>query len=248
MSHPNDEIDVEEALAASDDDFEDSEEGGDYADADQGDADYDDDDGGGDSNGESNGNGHARAERSENGSVNGSRRRRTRRRPEGRRSDGPEYTGDERAQLALRFVTDLIREMEMDCRVRLRRPREESAQDEINIEISGKDSGRIIGKKGQVLQALQFLTHRVVNRPGQERRHILVDAEGYRNRRDNSLASMARRLGKQAVEQGKIITFEPMNPRDRRVVHLALAKFEGVITKSDGEGDDRRVQIIPVRR
>jgi spoIIIJ-associated protein len=59
---------------------------------------------------------------------------------------------------------------------------------------------------------------------------------------------MARRLGKQAVEQGKIITFEPMNPRDRRVVHLALAKFEGVITKSDGEGASRRVQIIPVRR
>ena len=53
---------------------------------------------------------------------------------------------------------------------------------------------------------------------------------------------------KQAVEQGKIITFEPMNPRDRRVVHLALAGFEGVITRSDGEGDDRRVQIIPVRR
>jgi spoIIIJ-associated protein len=88
----------------------------------------------------------------------------------------------------------------------------------------------------------------VINRPGQDRRHILVDAEGYRSRRDNSLATMARRLGKQAVDDGKIITFEPMNPRDRRVVHLALAKFEGVITKSDGEGDDRRVQIIPVRR
>jgi spoIIIJ-associated protein len=50
------------------------------------------------------------------------------------------------------------------------------------------------------------------------------------------------------MTEGKIITFEPMNPRDRRVVHMALAKFDGVITKSDGEGDDRRVQIIPVRR
>jgi spoIIIJ-associated protein len=239
MSHPSDEIDVEEALEASDEeeDFGDEGEGEDeeYSDdADSEDGDYD---------GESNGNGHAHAESGENGAPNGARQRTRRRRPE-----GPEYTGDERAQQALRFVADLVREMEMDCRVRLRRPREESAQDEINIEISGKDSGRIIGKKGQVLQALQFLTHRVVNRPGQERRHILVDAEGYRNRRDNSLATMARRLGKQAVEQGKIITFEPMNPRDRRVVHLALAKFEGVITKSDGEGDDRRVQIIPVRR
>ncbi|HEY6556203.1 MAG TPA: R3H domain-containing nucleic acid-binding protein [Polyangiaceae bacterium] len=234
MSHPSDEIDVEKALEASEEeDFSDQGEGEDeeYADdADSDEADYD-------------GNGNGNAESVENGAVNGARQRTRRRRPE-----GPEYTGDERAQQALRFVADLVREMEMDCRVDLRRPREESAQDEINIEISGKDSGRIIGKKGQVLQALQFLTHRVVNRPGQERRHILVDAEGYRNRRDNSLATMAQRLGKQAVEQGKIITFEPMNPRDRRVVHLALAKFEGVITKSDGEGDDRRVQIIPVRR
>jgi spoIIIJ-associated protein len=87
-----------------------------------------------------------------------------------------------------------------------------------------------------------------VNRPELERRHVVVDAEGYRLRRETTLASMARRLGQQAVEEGKIITFEPMNPRDRRVVHLALAKFDGVITKSEGEGDERRVQIIPVRR
>jgi spoIIIJ-associated protein len=241
MSHPSDEIDVEEALEASEEeDFSDDAEGEDEEYADEADSDEADSDEA-DYDGDSNGNGNAEA--GENGAVNGARQRTRRRRPE-----GPEYTGDERAQQALRFVADLVREMEMDCRVRLQRPREESAQDEINIEISGKDSGRIIGKKGQVLQALQFLTHRVVNRPGQERRHILVDAEGYRNRRDNSLATMAQRLGKQAVEQGKIITFEPMNPRDRRVVHLALAKFEGVITKSDGEGDDRRVQIIPVRR
>jgi spoIIIJ-associated protein len=169
-----------------------------------------------------------------------------------RRRNGPadEYLAadDERAQQALAFVTDVIDQMEMECRVRLRRPKEGEENPEITIEITGPDAGRIIGKKGQVLAALQFLTHRVVNRPGQDKRHVLVDAEGYRSRRDNTLATMARRLGKQAVEQGKIITFEPMNPRDRRVVHLALAKFEGVVTKSDGEGDDRRVQIIPVRR
>ena len=62
------------------------------------------------------------------------------------------------------------------------------------------------------------------------------------------LRRLTRKLGGEAVKLGKIITFEPMNPRDRRVVHMALAKFEGVITKSDGEGDGRRVQIIPVRR
>jgi spoIIIJ-associated protein len=155
---------------------------------------------------------------------------------------------DDRTKKALEFVSDVVREMELECRVLLRRPREGDAEDEINIEIIGRDAGLVIGKKGQVLQALQSLTHRVVNRPGLDRRHVVVDAEGYRSRRDDSLANMAKQLGKQAVSQGKIITFEPMNPRDRRVVHLALAKFEGVITKSEGEGDERRVQIIPVRR
>jgi spoIIIJ-associated protein len=155
---------------------------------------------------------------------------------------------DDRQRQALNFLTTVVREMEMECTVHLRRAREGNSVDEINLEIAGRDAGRIIGKKGQVLSALQFVTHRILNRPGLERRHVSVDAEGYKSRRDDSLASMARRLGKQAVEGGKIITFEPMNPRDRRVVHLALASFEGVITRSDGEGDDRRVQIIPVRR
>lgn len=161
------------------------------------------------------------------------------------------YEGDERAHEALHFVSTLLQQMSMDCRARLCRPREvevEGQLPEIVVEVYGRDSGRIIGKRGQVLAALQFLTHRAVNRPGQDRRHVVVDAEGYRFRRESTLASMAKRLGQQAVDEGKIITFEPMNPRDRRVVHLALAKFEGVITKSEGEGDERRVQIIPVRR
>jgi spoIIIJ-associated protein len=175
---------------------------------------------------------------------------RPRRRRGSSRDNGEPYLpkDDERAMQALEFVTQVVDEMEMDCQVRLLRPKDEEENPEILIEIAGPDAGRIIGKKGQVLMALQFLTHRVVNRSGLEKRHVLVDAEGYRSRRDSSLASMAKRLGKQAVEQGKIITFEPMNPRDRRVVHLALAKFEGVVTKSDGEGQSRRVQIIPVRR
>ncbi|HEY6081230.1 MAG TPA: R3H domain-containing nucleic acid-binding protein [Polyangiaceae bacterium] len=170
-------------------------------------------------------------------------------RAERRRRREPDLEAtDDRQKKALDFLTTVVSEMEMECTVHLRRAREGNSVDEINLEIAGRDAGRIIGKKGQVLSALQFVTHRVINRPGLDRRHVSVDAEGYKSRRDDSLASMARRLGKQAVEQGKIITFEPMNPRDRRVVHLALAGFEGVITRSDGEGDDRRVQIIPVRR
>lgn len=163
------------------------------------------------------------------------------------RRNEPPYEGDERARAALAFVDELLEQMDMDCDVELRRPKQDEPN-EIQLEIYGRDAGRIIGKKGQVLSALQYLTNRVVNRPGLEKRYVTVDAEGYRSRRDDTLATMARRLGKQAITEGKIITFEPMNPRDRRVIHLALAKLEGVVTKSEGEGDDRRVQIIPVRR
>ncbi len=158
------------------------------------------------------------------------------------------FVEDGRADLALDFVIDVLAAMGMDCTVDLLENEEEDPPEEIRLEIEGKDAGRIIGKKGQTLAALQFLANRVINRPGKQRRHVIIDAEGYRARREETLSSMARSLGRQAVDEGKIITFEPMNPQDRRVVHMALANFQGVITKSDGEGDARRVQIIPVRR
>jgi spoIIIJ-associated protein len=162
-------------------------------------------------------------------------------------AEGP-FVEDGRADTALDFTIDVLAAMGMDCTVDLLENDEEDPPEDIRLEIEGKDAGRIIGKKGQTLTALQFLANRVVNRPGKHRRHVIVDAEGYRARREDTLTTMARRLGKQAVDEGKIITFEPMNPQDRRVVHLALAKFPGVVTKSDGEGEARRVQIIPVRR
>jgi spoIIIJ-associated protein len=155
---------------------------------------------------------------------------------------------EERAFRARDFVEALLAKMGMDAVADLLEPEPGDRATEIRIEIEGKDSGRVIGKKGQVLAAIQHIVNRVVNRPGLDRRHVVVDAEGYRQRREDTLATMAQRLGKRALEEGKIITFEPMSPRDRRVVHLALAKFPGVVTKSDGEGEGRRVQIIPVRR
>ena len=161
---------------------------------------------------------------------------------------GGEFVEDGRADVALDFVIDALAMMGMDCTVDLLENEEDDPPEEIRLEVEGKDAGRIIGKKGQTLAALQFLANRVINRPGRKRRHVIIDAEGYRARREDTLSSMAVRLGKQAVDEGKIITFEPMNPADRRVVHLALAKFPGVVTKSDGEGEARRVQIIPVRR
>ena len=142
---------------------------------------------------------------------NGSARRHRRR----RKSNDQHPEDDERASLALAFTTDVVQGMGLSCRVRLRRPKDEESSNEINIEITGRDAGRIIGKKGQVLSALQFLVHRVVNRPGLERRHILVDAEGYRSRRDSSLATMARRLTRGRSSSGKRISTSRFCSPDR---------------------------------
>ena len=158
------------------------------------------------------------------------------------------FVEDGRADDALDFVIDVLAGMGMDCTVDLLENDDDEPPEDIRLEIEGTDAGRIIGKKGQTLAALQFLANRVINRPAKKRRHVIVDAEGYRARREDTLATMAKRLGTQAVTEGKIITFEPMNPQDRRIVHLALAKFPGLVTKSEGEGEGRRVQIIPVRR
>jgi spoIIIJ-associated protein len=169
-------------------------------------------------------------------------------RPGGDRPETAAVYDEARAESARDFVEDLMVKMGMDVVADLLEPEPGDPAGEIRIEIEGRDSGRIIGKKGQVLAAIQHVVNRVVNRPGLDRVHVVVDAEGYRQRREDTLATMAQRLGKKALEEGKIITFEPMSPRDRRIVHLALAKFPGVVTKSDGEGEGRRVQIIPVRR
>jgi spoIIIJ-associated protein len=123
------------------------------------------------------------------------------------------------------------------------------AEDErIEIEIAGPDAGRLIGKKGQTLDALQFLVNKVVNRFPEGRRHVVLDVEGYKDRRDETLVAMAHRLAEKAAKTGKIITISPMPSRERRVIHMALANCADVTTRSDGQGTDRRVRIIPERR
>ena len=128
------------------------------------------------------------------------------------------FTEDGRIDKAGDFLRDLLVKMGMRCTVHLTEPGETDDDSDICLDIEGPDAGRIIGKKGQTLASLQYLVYRVVNRAGLPRRHVLVDAEGYTQRREDTLAAMACRLGKQAVDDGKIITFEPMSPRDRRVV------------------------------
>jgi spoIIIJ-associated protein len=152
---------------------------------------------------------------------------------------------DAQTRKALAFVRTLVGKMQMNVDVSLAPDDGEGSPDEIRIEVEGPDAGRIIGKKGNVLDALQYLTARVVVRPGEVRRHIIVDAEGYRARHEDQLAQMARRLAQRVATEGKVITFDPMSARERRIVHMALRDIKGVRTESMGEEPQRRVQIIP---
>jgi spoIIIJ-associated protein len=156
-----------------------------------------------------------------------------------------ESTLDERTRKALRFVRTLVEKMQMSVEVNIAPNDGEGSPDEIRIEIEGPDAGRTIGKKGNVLDAIQYLTARVVVRPGDARRHVIVDAEGYRARHEDQLAQMARRLAQRVATEGKVITFDPMSARERRIVHMALKDMKGVRTESMGEEPQRRVQIIP---
>jgi spoIIIJ-associated protein len=150
---------------------------------------------------------------------------------------------DGKADLALEMLIEILKRMSLNAEVKVREDAEE-----VILDVAGEDAGRVIGKKGQTLDALQFLINKIVNRFPEGRRHIVLDSGDYRLRRENGLASMARREAKRAVQQSRIITLEPMSPRDRRVIHLSLAKFPGVSTRSDGQGSERRVRIIPARQ
>ncbi|MGE0792082.1 MAG: protein jag [Sandaracinaceae bacterium] len=154
--------------------------------------------------------------------------------------DDDAYEEDGKADYAKEVLEGILDRMGLDTDVDVREDR-----DRVVLDVSGPDAGRAIGKKGQTLDALQFLVNKVVNRFPEGRRYIVVDSGDYRERHDANLVNMARREAKRAVEQGRTITLQPMPARDRRLIHLSLAKFEGVTTKSNGEGLGRRIQIIP---
>ena len=118
--------------------------------------------------------------------------------------------------------------------------------DETILEIHAENSGLLIGRKGQTLEALQYLVTRIAGeRPGSEGPHIVIDIENYLERRRRSLEDMALRLGEKAKRQRKTVTVDALSAADRRIVHAALQDDPWVTTKSLGQGSYRRLLIIP---
>ena len=113
------------------------------------------------------------------------------------------------------------------------------------FDIEGEDSGLLIGRRGETLQAIQFLMNIIVSSRLEERANLTVDVEGYRERRRKALSGMAMRHAKQVEDTGRSITLEPMPASERRMVHMALSEHPKVTTESSGQGPGRRVTIRP---
>lgn len=114
----------------------------------------------------------------------------------------------------------------------------------LHVDIHGSDLSILIGRRGETLTSLQYITRLIVGKELKRPVGVVVDVEGYRLRREQQLRQLARRMASQAVERGKTMTLEPMPPNERRIIHIELRDHSQVYTESVGEGDRRKLTII----
>jgi spoIIIJ-associated protein len=156
-------------------------------------------------------------------------------------SNGGGDSGEGKRVEAERVLGEILRRIGIVAEVRASEDAER-----ITLDIAaGEEGGLIIGKKGATLDALQYMVNKIVNRDLVERKPILLDTEGYRGRREDSLVELAQRLSEKVRRTNRAVTMSPMSPHDRRIIHLALDKVPGVTTRSEGEGAFRRLMILP---
>ncbi|MGH7780394.1 MAG: protein jag, partial [Candidatus Binataceae bacterium] len=121
----------------------------------------------------------------------------------------------------------------------------ETDPDSIELEIKGDGSGILIGRHGQTLDALEYVVNRIVARRIREAVPIMLETEAYRARRRQQLHRMALSMGERAKREHESVMLEPMPPRDRRVIHLALKEDPMLTTRSSGDGFLRAIEILP---
>ncbi len=152
----------------------------------------------------------------------------------------------EDAKIGVETLRELLKRMEIEAKVTSRAA--ETTEDEPQhwtLEIQGRDLGVLIGRRGETLAALQYITRLIASRKLGRRAHIVIDVEGYKSRRESMLKRLAKRMADQAIQRGRTVSLEPMPPHERRIIHLTLRDNPQVTTESVGEGDRRKVTIIP---
>ena len=140
--------------------------------------------------------------------------------------------------IALEFLAEVTEQMGLSLDITAK-----EGGESLYIDIQGKDSGTIIGKRGQTLDAIQYLTSLVVNKDQENYTRVVVDAENYRAKREKTLEMLAIRLANKVAKTRKSVKLEPMNPYERKVIHATLQNHPHVTTKSEGQDPYRRVII-----
>lgn len=144
-----------------------------------------------------------------------------------------------------KFLQEVLQAMGMDEVTIVSSIDEEGA---LAIEMSGDNMGILIGKRGQTLDSLQYLTNRVANKSQDGYVRVKLDTEDYRKRRKQTLENLAKNIAYKVKRSRKPISLEPMNPYERRIIHSALQADDRVSTHSEGEEPYRRVVVTPNRR
>lgn len=150
------------------------------------------------------------------------------------------------APIARQTLEELLEKMGIHAHIEdyVRSPQDEDDYHKLILNVRGRDLGILIGRRGETLNALEYLTRLIVGRELERRVNLVVDVEGYRVRRERSLRRLALRMAERAVATGRRQVLEPMSAAERRIVHVALRDHEQVTTESIGSDENRKVTIF----
>jgi spoIIIJ-associated protein len=161
---------------------------------------------------------------------------------------GPSQPGDEDELLGIarQTVTELLDKMKVTAFIDAHYgDPDEEGQRPILVDVHGDDLGVLIGRRAEILNAMQYIVNLIISKQVEHWVQVVLDVEGYRARRERQLRQMAQRMADQAMKTGRRQVLEPMTPAERRIVHLELREHPSVTTQSIGEEPSRKVTIVP---
>lgn len=157
------------------------------------------------------------------------------------------FVKEDKAQTAVDYITNILNAMGAENFTLTHSMEGEN----LNVVLKGNDLGFVIGRRGETIDAIQYLSGLAVNRMDGEYMRITIDSGNFREKREKTLEALAKRLSKNVVKTGNSVTLEPMNPYERRIIHAAVSSIEGASSASTGEEPNRRVVIsstLPVKK
>lgn len=144
------------------------------------------------------------------------------------------------SQRAGMLLENILKAMQLSVKISVK-----EKEDGIFINLEGPDLGVLIGRRGETLDALQYLVNLSVNKNQEVKKKVIIDIEGYRNRREATLKKLALKLADKARQKGRNIVLEPMSSQERRIIHTALQGRDDIYTYSEGEEPYRKIVISP---